>query len=69
MTILTAIDRDPGCKGVVETAHDLATGLDKDLVVIHVVPDSSDEEATRAEIEEIVDSAVDDSEGIDLRII
>ncbi len=69
MTILTAIDRDPGCKGVVETAHDLATGLDNDLVVIHVVPDSSDEEATRAEIEEIVDSAVDDTKGIDLRIM
>jgi hypothetical protein len=35
MTILTAIDADPGCKEVIETAHELATGLDMELVITH----------------------------------
>lgn len=69
MAILTAIDRDPGCKGVIETAHELATSLDLDLVILHVVPEDSDDEAAREEIEEIVRSAIGDLEGVDLRIM
>jgi nucleotide-binding universal stress UspA family protein len=69
MVILTAIDRDPGCKGVVETAYDLASNMGMELVIIHVVPEESDEEAARAEIEEIVGSVIDDLEGVDLRIM
>gem|GEM_PF-6795487 len=38
MTILTAIDADPGCKEVIETAHELATGLDMELVIIPCRP-------------------------------
>jgi nucleotide-binding universal stress UspA family protein len=69
MAILTAIDRDPGCKGVVETAYDLAGSMEMDLVIIHVAPEDSDEEAARTEIEEIVTSVTGDLEGIDLRIM
>jgi nucleotide-binding universal stress UspA family protein len=69
MVILTAIDRDPGCKGVVETAYDLSTSMDIPLVIIHVVPEDSDEEAAREEITEIVTSVIGDLEGVDLRIM
>ncbi|AZH24026.1 universal stress protein [Haloplanus aerogenes] len=69
MVILTAIDRDPGCKGVVETAYDLATKMDMKLVILHVVPEDEDEEAARREIEDIVMSVIGDLEGIDLRIM
>jgi nucleotide-binding universal stress UspA family protein len=69
MAILTAIDRDPGCKGVVETAHELAMGLDMRLVIIHVVPEDSDGEAARAEIEEIVASIIGSVDDVDLRIM
>jgi len=69
MVILTAIDRDPGCKGVVETAYDLSTSMDMQLVILHVVPEDSDEEAAREEISEIVTSVTGDLEDIDLRIM
>lgn len=69
MTVLTAIDRDPGCKGVVETADELATGLDMELVIIHVVPQESGEESARAEVEEIVGTVIDDLNNVDLRIL
>ena len=69
MVILTAIDRDPGCKGVVETANDLATSMDMELVVLHVVPEDGDEEAARAEITEMVRSVVGDVDGVDLRVM
>lgn len=69
MAILTAIDRDPGCKGVVETAYDLSTSMDLPLVILHVVPEDSDEDAAREEITEIVTSVTGDLEDIDLRIM
>jgi nucleotide-binding universal stress UspA family protein len=69
MVILTAIDRDPGCKGVVETAYDLSTSMDMQLVILHVVPEDSDEDAAREEITEIVTSVIGDLEGVDLRIM
>ncbi|WP_338740476.1 universal stress protein [Haloplanus salilacus] len=69
MVILTAIDRDPGCKGVVETAYDLSTSMDMQLVILHVVPEDSDEDAAREEISEIVTSVTGDLEDIDLRIM
>jgi nucleotide-binding universal stress UspA family protein len=69
MAILTAIDRDPGCKGVVETAYDLATSMDKELVILHVVPEDGDEEAAREEVEGIVTSVLGSLEGVDLRIM
>jgi len=69
MTILTAIDRDPGCKGVVETAHELATSMGMELVILHVVPEDEDEDAARAEIEDIVTSAIGTLDGVDLRIM
>jgi nucleotide-binding universal stress UspA family protein len=69
MVILTAIDRDPGCKGVVETAYDMSTKMGIELVIIHVVPEDSDEAAARKEIEDIVTSVTGDLEGVDLRIM
>ncbi|GAB6861040.1 universal stress protein [Haloplanus litoreus] len=69
MVILTAIDRDPGCKGVVETAHDLATGMDMEMVVLHVIPEDGNEEAAREEISEMVRSVVGDLDDVDLRIV
>ena len=53
MAILTAIDRDPGCKGVVETAYDLATSMEMELVLLHVVPEDGDEGKARAEIDRV----------------
>jgi nucleotide-binding universal stress UspA family protein len=69
MVILTAIDRDPGCKGVVETAYDLSTSMDMELVILHVVPEDGNEEKARQEIEEIVTSVIGTLEGVDLRIM
>jgi nucleotide-binding universal stress UspA family protein len=69
MVILTAIDRDPGCSGVVETAYDLATSMDMKLVILHVVPEDEDEAAAREEIEDIVTAVIGDLEGVDLRIM
>ncbi|MFD1633313.1 universal stress protein [Haloplanus ruber] len=69
MVILAAIDRDPGCKGVVETAHDLATSMDMELVILHVVPEDGDEEGAREEVSDIVRSVIGDLEGVDLRIM
>jgi nucleotide-binding universal stress UspA family protein len=69
MAILTAIDRDPGCKGVVETAYELATNMDMELVILHVVPEDGDEEAARTEIEDLVTSVVGNLDGVDLRIM
>jgi nucleotide-binding universal stress UspA family protein len=69
MVILTAIDRDPGCKGVVETAYDLATSMEMELVLLHVVPEDGNEDKARAEIEDIVTSVIGSLEGVDLRIM
>ncbi len=69
MTILTAIDRDPGCRGVVETATELATSLDEQLVIIHVVSQESAGESAKAEVKEIVGSVIDDLDGVELRIM
>jgi nucleotide-binding universal stress UspA family protein len=69
MVILTAIDRDPGCKGVVETAHELATSMDMELVIIHVVPEDGNEEKAREQVEDIVTSVIGTLEGVDLRIM
>jgi nucleotide-binding universal stress UspA family protein len=38
-------------------------------VILHVVPEDEDEEAARAEIEDIVTSVIGDLEGVDLRIM
>jgi nucleotide-binding universal stress UspA family protein len=69
MVILTAIDRDPGCKGVVETAYELATSMDMELVIIHVVPEDGNEEVAREEVEKIVTSVTGDLDDVDLRIM
>jgi nucleotide-binding universal stress UspA family protein len=69
MVILTAIDRDPGCKGVIETAHELAASMDMELVVLHVVPEDGNEEAAREQIEGMVTSVVGSLDDVDLRIM
>jgi len=69
MVILTAIDRDPGCRGVIETANELATSMDMELVILHVVPEDGDEEAAREQIEEMVTSVVGSLDDVDLRIM
>lgn len=69
MTILTAIDRDPGCEKVVATAHDLATGLDcLPMIVLHVLAEGDEPEKAEAEIREMVESEVDTMDGVDIRI-
>jgi len=57
MDILATIDNEPGCKQVVETAEDLAAGLEHDLVVLHVISGEGDEGEVRAEVEAIVEEA------------
>jgi nucleotide-binding universal stress UspA family protein len=69
MVILTAIDRDPGCRGVIETANELATSMDMELVILHVVPEDGDEEAAREQIEEMVTSVVGSLDDVDLRVM
>jgi nucleotide-binding universal stress UspA family protein len=69
MVILTAIDRDPGCKGVVETAYELATSMEMELVILHVVPEDGNEEKAREQVEDIVTSVIGNLDGVDLRIM
>jgi len=69
VTVLTTIDRDPGCTKVVETAEDLSAGLGQELVILHVKSESEDDAAVRAEIEEIAANAVRDDTNYEVRIV
>lgn len=69
MAILTAIDSDPGCEEVVTTAHELSTGLDLPMVVLHVLAEGDNAEQARAEVSEVVDSAIGSTENVDIRIV
>ncbi|PSQ23858.1 universal stress protein [Halobacteriales archaeon QS_8_65_32] len=69
MTILTAIDKDPGCEGVVSTAQELATGLGRELIVLHVVPESENVANAREGVERIVSDAVGDTDGVTLQVV
>lgn len=69
MSLLVAIDTDRGAEAVVSTGHELASALDEDLVVLYVVPESEDRERKQAQIEDILEEAVGDSDRVELRII
>jgi nucleotide-binding universal stress UspA family protein len=68
MTILAAVDGEPGSERVVAAADDLATGLDQDLVVLHVVPVEDDETVARERLHALVQSVVADPAAVDLRV-
>ena len=69
MPILAAIDTDRGAEAVVSTAHELATALDEELVVLYIVPEASDSERERGEVERIVTEAIGSLGGVDLRVV
>lgn len=69
MPILAAIDTDRGAEAVVSTGYELSTALGEDLTVLYVVPEASDPDRERAEVEEIIASAVDDPDSITLRFM
>lgn len=69
MALLAAIETDRGSENVVQTASELATGLGRELIVVHVVSGSGDRERARGNIEEIVENALGDSEAADIRIV
>ncbi len=54
MTILAAIDDTMASAPIIETAEELAGGLEEELLLIHVMPEENDEAATRAAVEEVV---------------
>lgn len=69
MSLLVAIDTDRGAEAVVSTGHELASALEEDLVVLYVVPESENRERKQAEIEDILEEAVGDSDRVELRVI
>lgn len=69
MSILAAIETDPGSEETVRTAYDLASGLGKELVLTHVLAESGDREKARASIEEIIENAVEDRDAVTLRLV
>ncbi len=62
MTILAAIDDTMASAPIIETAEELATGLDQELLLLHVMPEENDEETTREAVEEVVAAS---TEGLD----
>lgn len=68
MSILAAIDRERGVENVIETANELATELDEDLVILHVVSEGDNLDKVRDEIENRVSEAMGGLEGVDLRV-
>ena len=69
MSILTTIDRDPGCTQVVKTGADLSAGLGYDLVILHVRPRNTDESEVEADIEAIVTDALETDITPEIRIV
>ncbi len=54
MTILAAIDDTMASAPIIETAEELATGLEQELLLLHVMPEENDETETRDALEEVV---------------
>jgi nucleotide-binding universal stress UspA family protein len=68
MSILAAIDREPGVGKVIETAEELATALDEELVLLHVVSEGDNVDKSRNDIENRVREARGDLDGVDVRV-
>lgn len=68
MSILAAIDREPALGQVIDTAEELATALDEDLVLLHVVSEGDNVSKVRDDIESRVSEAMGGLEGVDLRV-
>ncbi|MFB6081042.1 MAG: universal stress protein [Haloferacaceae archaeon] len=68
MSILAAIDRDPGIEKVIETADELATGLDEELIFLHVVSEGNQVDKARSEVEGILEDVLGSMEGVELRV-
>lgn len=68
MSVLAAIDREPALGDVIGTAEELATALDEDLVLLHVVSEGDRIDRVREDIEERVSDVMGGLEGVDLRV-
>lgn len=68
MPVLAAVDKDPGIEAVIATADELATALDQELIILHVVPESERVENARSQVEQYVRDTLGDKEGVTLRI-
>lgn len=68
MSILAAIDRDPGIERVIETAEDLASGLDEDLIFLHVTSEGDNVDRARSEVEDTLESVLGSLDGVELRV-
>lgn len=62
MPILAVINHEQGGESVISTGNELATALDRELIVLRVLPNDKNAENARATIEEIVDSTLEDGE-------
>lgn len=69
MSILAAIDRDPGIEKVIETATELANGLEEDLVFLHVTSEGDNVDRARSEVEDAIERVIGSLEGVDLRLM
>ena len=69
MTILAAIDTQNGAEEVVETGHELADGLEEDLVVLHVVPNRVDTDRGRGAVETVVENALGGTDRAEIRVV
>lgn len=68
MSILAAVDTDPGIEAVIETADELATALDEKLVLLHVVSEGDRIDRSRSRIEQTIGDVLGSTEGVDIRV-
>lgn len=75
MSILATVETRPRSEAVIATAHELATALDTELIVVHVADVGEEKERgksradLKATIEEHVANAVGDPDAATVRII
>lgn len=68
MAIIAAVDGDNGSARVASTAHELAVGLETELVVVHVVTEAEAEDRMDRQADYYLDDAVADAERVADRI-
>jgi nucleotide-binding universal stress UspA family protein len=64
MTILAAVDGEAGSHAAIRHGYDLAHTFDEELVVLHVRPDTEEQEAARAVAQGLVDDVLGDEENV-----
>jgi nucleotide-binding universal stress UspA family protein len=60
MSILIAIDNEEGSSAVLSTGAELAEGLNKDLVVVHVTPERRDKSEAKSRLDSLVETVLED---------